>query len=150
MDRYRNRSRRMVTCSPQRVEPQKTSAADAMTLRNRKAARSKDLVDAILSLDTHTDPAVQQQVVDWIRECYVERYGGDLIGLMAHCYLGGDFVDHRIDASLHIIEHFTESNPAPAPFHMARPLARATAYAFIELYSDGLMVPVRHDGTQAV
>ncbi|HRY08912.1 MAG TPA: hypothetical protein P5544_03005 [Candidatus Nanopelagicales bacterium] len=150
MDRYRSRTRRMVTDSTQQVESQTTSAAEAMTLRNRKAPRSKELVDAILSLDTQTDPAVQQQVVDWIRECYVERYGGDLVGLMAHCYLGGDFVDHRIDASLHIIEHFTESNPAPAPFHMARPLARSTAYAFIELYSDGSMVPVRHDGTQAV
>ena len=64
MDRYRNRSRRMVTDSLQRVEPQTTSAADAMTLRNRRAARSKELVDAILSLDTHTDPAVQQQVVE--------------------------------------------------------------------------------------
>lgn len=140
----------MVTDHAQRVESRTLTAADAITLRSRRVPRSKQLVDAVLSLDAHTDPATSQRVIDWVRECYVERGGGELVGLMAHCYLGGDFIDHRVDMSLRIIEHFTEANPAPAPFHSARPLARSSAYAYIELYSDGSMVPVRHDGTQAV
>lgn len=150
MDRSVNRTRRIVTGAAQRVEAPVVTARDAVTKRNRQRSRSQEMIDAVLRIDTTTDPAVRQEVLDWIRECYVEREGGDLVGLMAHCFLGGDFVDHRLDMTLRIAEHFTESAPPPPPFHACRPLARSTAYAYIELYSDGSIVPIRHDGTQAV
>lgn len=150
MDRYADRRRQVTIGSNRTTEGQRVTAGDTLQQRNRVRPRSKELIDAILRIDTTTDPAVRQQVVDWIREAYVEREGGDLIGLMAHCYLGGDFVDHRLDMSLRIAEHFTESVTPAAPFHLARPLARSTAYAYIELYSDGSIVPIRPDGTQAI
>lgn len=151
MDRSINRTRRqIITGTAQRVEGQVITASEALTRRNRQRSRSQEMIDAILRIDTTTDPAMRQEVLDWIRECYVEREGGEIIGLMARCFLGGDFVDHRLDMTLRIAEHFTEATPPPPPFHMCRPLARSTAYAYIELYADGTIVPIRHDGTQAV
>lgn len=149
MDRQTSRTRRTLL-GEQTRDPQIVPASEALRSRNRQRARPRELVDAVLSIDTTADPGLQQQLIDWVRERYVEREGGDLIGLMAHCYLGADYVDHRLDMSLRIAEHYTQSSPPPAPFHMARPLARSTAYAYIELYSDGSIVPIRPDGTQAV
>lgn len=120
------------------------------TLRNRAARRSAELVDAVSRLDTVTDPAVQKELADWINAMYEERGGGDLVGLFGHCYLGGDFVDHEMDLTGGILRHFKSTEPPPPAYVGARPLARSQAYLYIEVYSDGSIVPIRHDGSSAI
>lgn len=119
-------------------------------VRNRAARRSAELVDAVARLDTVTDPAVQKELADWINALYEERGGGTLVGLFGHCYLGGDFVDHEMDLTGGILRHFKSTEPPPPVYAGARPLARSEAYLFIEVYTDGAIVPIRHDGSSAI
>lgn len=126
------------------------SAADSLMMRKRNVRRSADLVRAITQVDVTTDPAAQRELMEWIEGAYADRGGGVLIGLFSHCYLGHPYVDHRLDISGRIITHFTASDTVPPGFDLARPLARSTAYAFIEVYGDGQVVPVRNDGTSAI
>lgn len=119
-------------------------------LRNRGARRSADLLDAVSRLDTVTDPRVQKELADWINALYQERDGGELIGLFGHCYLGGTYVDHEMDLLGSILRHFKSTEPPPPAYTAARPLARSEAYLFIEVYSDGSIVPIRHDGSSAI
>lgn len=119
--------------------------------RNRRAIRSQDLVEAVRSLDTATDPAVAQAIMQWINDEYESRQGGALIGLFSRCYLGAPYVDHRLDLSGgYILEHFTREQNPPGPFQAARPFARSDAYIFIEVYDDGSVVPVRADGRPVI
>lgn len=128
-------------------------AGDVVTpyaLQNRRKARSRELMDAAQKLDMTTDPQVRRELGEWIAKLYEERGGGQPIGLFAHCYLGAPYIDHRLDLAGSIITHFTPQEPVPPAYAMARPLARSTAYLFIEVYEDGQVVPVRDDGTSAV
>ena len=135
------------------VQPQKVAsraATSAYTLRKRQARRSADLVDAISRLDTVTDPQVQKDLADWINAMYDERDGGPVLGLFGHCYLGHPYVDHQMDLTGNITRHFTAADVPPPAFVLARPLARSTAYLYIEVYEDGQDVPVRPDGSSAI
>lgn len=115
--------------------------------RNRRAVRSAELVEAVQRLDTTTDPATTQAILQWIRDEYEERQGGALLGLFSRCYLGAPYVDHRLDLNgLMIVEHYTRDQNPPGPFSAARPFARNDAYIFTEVYEDGTVIPVRADG----
>jgi hypothetical protein len=46
-----------------------------------------------------------------------------------------------------IVRHFTPAEPMPDPYSSARMTARSGGYAYIEVYSDGLILPVLEDGT---
>ena len=119
--------------------------------RNRRVSRAPELLEAVQRLDTSTDPATALAIMKWISEEYESRQGGILLGLFGKCYLGGDFVDHRMDlAGGYILEHFTHAQTPPMPFQAARPYARSSAYAFVEVYDDGAIVPVRPDGRPVV
>ena len=151
-----NRTRRRLnepvkanTVAPQAV----TSAApglSALERGNRARRRSQELLDAFERLDTTLDPAARQQIVDWVQEQYEQRNGGQLLGLFGKCYLGHPFVDHVMDMSGHILEHFKSEDAVPIGFGPARPLIRSEAYIFVEVYSDGQVIPVRRDGSSAV
>jgi hypothetical protein len=117
---------------------------------NRSRRRSRELLDAIARLDTTFDPAARQQIVDWVQEHYDARNGGQLLGLFGKCYLGPSYLDHMMDMSGHILEHFKPEDAVPPGFAPARPLVRSEAYLFVEVYSDGQVVPVRGDGSSAV
>lgn len=119
-------------------------------MKNRSKRRSAELLEAIAQIDTITDPATQGELAAWINERYEERGGGTLVGLFGHCYLGDPYIDHRMDISGNIIQHFKPADSVPGPFAAARPLARSTAYLFIEIYDDGQVVPVRPDGSSAI
>ena len=43
--------------------------------------------------------------------------------------------------------HFAPAEPMPEPFGAARMLARSGGYAYVEVYGDGLILPVLDDGT---
>ncbi|QGF23378.1 hypothetical protein [Raineyella fluvialis] len=133
--------------------PSQTVAArttSAHVMKNREQRRSAELLEAIAQIDTITDPVTQAELAGWIQERYEERGGGTLIGLFGHCYLGHPYVDHRMDVAGNITQHFKMADAVPGPFAAARPLARSSAYLFIEIYDDGQVVPVRPDGSSAI
>ncbi|MET0932005.1 MAG: hypothetical protein ABWX74_20990 [Aeromicrobium sp.] len=126
-------------------------AATRSVLRNRGIVRSAELVDAVQRLDTTTDPATAEAIMQWINDEYESRSGGQIIGLFGRCYLGHPFVDHRIDlAGAFILQHFTRDETPPGPYGAARPFARNTAYTFIEVYDDGSVIPIRADGRPVI
>lgn len=133
--------------------PSQTVAArttSPQVMKNRSKRRSAELLEAIAQIDTITDPATQGELAAWINERYEERDGGTLVGLFGHCYLGDPYIDHRMDIAGNITQHFKPADGVPGPFAAARPLARSTAYLFIEIYDDGQVVPVRPDGSSAI
>lgn len=121
--------------------------SQAYVIGNRKKPRSKALLQAIQSLDTSTDTAVSRDLVDQIAAEYAERNGGLILGLFSKCHLGPPFVDHRLSLGETILEHYRRDDLVPEPFSKARNLAQSGMYSYIEVYSDGEIVPVRPDGT---
>jgi hypothetical protein len=122
-------------------------AATRSVSRNRKHIRTDELLDAVRSLDTTTDPAVMQAIIDVINEEYEQRQVGRIVGLFSRCYLGAPYVDHRLDlAGTMILEHYERTSAPPPPFSTARPVVRNDAYLYVEVYDDGSIVPVRGDG----
>lgn len=149
-----NRFRRVqapVAMTREQLTPQQqVGAASGLTVHqriNRQKSRSMDLLNAVRQLDTVADPTVYHQIMQWIRADYEARQGGTIMGLFAQCYLGAPYVDHRLDLTGAICEHFVPGDPVPMPYAQARGLAQSGAYAHIELYSDGAMVPILPDGT---
>lgn len=124
----------------------RTTVAESFRRRQRAQPRSKQLLEAVAALDTQMSPAVRQQVMAWIDQEYADRQGGQLIGLFGRCYLGPPFVDHQVSLAGLILEHFRPEDRVPGPFGRARVLVRNLAYQFIEIYSDGEIVPIRSDG----
>jgi hypothetical protein len=115
--------------------------------KNRKKQRSADLIEAVRQIDVQADPAMKQAIMDWVQAEYDSRGGGILVGLFSKCYLGHPYVDHKMDIAGTIIEHYRLDQNVPPPFAGARSLAASGAYAFIEVYADGEVIPVRNDGT---
>lgn len=116
-------------------------------LAARKGARSSAILQAVQKIDTAPSPAAQAEIVRWLTEAYETRGAGVLLGLFGHCYLGHPHVDHMIALDGSILTHYTAAQSVPPPFLPARPLATSTAYAYIEVYADGSVIPVRPDGT---
>ncbi|MFC0313984.1 hypothetical protein ACFQNE_05760 [Gordonia phosphorivorans] len=114
---------------------------------NRQKRRSMELLNAVRQLDVVADPSAYQQIMNWIRADYEARQGGTIMGLFAQCFLGAPYVDHRLDLMGSICEHFSRGDSVPMPYAQARGLAQSGAYAHIELYTDGAMVPILPDGT---
>jgi hypothetical protein len=113
----------------------------------QRKPRHAGIFQAIQALDAQLDEATRREVAKWIGEQYVAEYGSELLGMVAQCYLGPPYVDHRLDLFGGIIEHYAVSDPMPAPYDAARMLARSGSYAFVEVHSDGRIVPVHDDGS---
>ena len=150
-----NRGRRRLNESPLApvsVEPQTAAPASLPpnVIHNRSRRRSQEIRDAVARLDTCTDDQTRLEVLEWVGGLYELREGGTLLGLFGRCYLGAPYVDHLMDLTGSIITHYTPSDTLPPAFGPARPLARSAAYLFVEVYSDGQVVPIRADGSTAV
>lgn len=115
--------------------------------RNRGLPRSRELLDALSKLDVTTDDRSRQAVLKFVGDLYSEAGGGVPIGLFAKCWLGTPYLDHIVDLGGSIVRHFKHNETVPSVYAAARPLARNDAYAFIEVYSDGTVIPVRSDGS---
>ncbi|WP_329563077.1 hypothetical protein OG711_36515 [Streptomyces uncialis] len=109
--------------------------------------RSRLLRDAMAALDSGIDEAQARRVIDGIRQEYASAHGGVPLGFLAHCYLGPPFVDHQLDLDHAVVRHFAPADTVPEPYAAARMLARSEAYAYIEIHSDGLAIPVLKDGS---
>lgn len=133
-----------------RIAPQtvaREATVSPYAARQRREARQKELVDAVLQLDTKTDERARRELMDFVGSLYDAGGGGVPIGLFGKCYLGGSYLDHIVDFSGDIVEHFTHLQKVPDEYAAARPLARNDAYVFIEVYSDGQVIPIRADGS---
>lgn len=114
---------------------------------NRLRPRSADLLNAVRQLDATTDQHAYREIMQWVCSEYEARQGGTIMGLFAECYLGPPYVDHRLDLLGTICEHYAPADPVPMPYAQARGLAQSGAYAHVELYTDGAMVPILPDGS---
>ena len=123
-----------------------TQQVTAQVARARRTRRPLELVNAIRQMDTQTDPAAITQWLAWINEQYQVSDCGLLLGLFSHCYLGERYIDHLLDMSQNILVHYNPESTVPPGFEPARPLARSTAYAYIEVYTDGTVIPIYKDG----
>lgn len=121
--------------------------ATHLELRNRQVVRRPELLEAIRNLDASQDLKYQESLIEWIRDAYEQRYSGVLFALFARCYLGADFIDHQTTLAGSIVEHYSSQESVPAIFAKARSLAANPHYLYVEIYSDGEVIPVRHDGS---
>jgi len=133
--------------------PQKTVTAapiDPALMLARRFTRSADLMDAVQQVDTAPSAVAQSEIVQWIEQVYAYQGTGILVGMFSHCYLGAPYVDHVLTLAGSIVQHYTSSDAVPVEYQAARPLAISEQYAFIEIYADGIVIPIRHDGTAAL
>jgi hypothetical protein len=152
---FRQRSRQVgavPTTQQQQSGDQRSQlqAANSPRLKSRefRKTRGVEIVDAVARMDVVIDDAVRRQLADRIAASYVNEHGGAFpLGFLATCHLGPPFVDHRLSLLESIVEHYGPSDKVPPLFEAARPLVRSGAYLFVEIYSDGQLVPVRLDGT---
>lgn len=129
--------------------PPRTAGAPGpdVTRRELYRPRPKELRDALHRLDAGLDETARRALAEWIREQYTTTYGAVPLGFVARCYLGPPYVDHQLNLFHVIVRHFAPAEPMPDPYSSARMLARSGGYAYIEVYSDGLLLPVLDDGT---
>lgn len=118
--------------------------------RRRRQARDPGLLEAVKRLDAEPSREAQLKILNWLQQEYDARGGGPLIGLFSRCYLGAPYVDHMLNLLGQICEHYSMNESPQGPYVGARALARNLAYAYVEVYADGAVIPVRIDGTQAI
>lgn len=135
------------TAGPRRTVGTSGPAPAAPLRRERLAPRPQALRDAVGRLDAGLDEQTRRQLAEWIGEEYRANYGEIPLGFLARCYLGPPYVDHQLDLFHVIVRHFAPSDQVPDPFSGARMLVRSGGYAFVEVYSGGLLLPVLDDGT---
>ncbi|HEV2638112.1 MAG TPA: hypothetical protein VGX23_23385 [Actinocrinis sp.] len=125
-----------------------TASPPRLNSREFRKARTQVLADTVARLDAAVDEQTRRQLAEWIAGHYAVEYGGAIpLGFLATCYLGPPYVDHRLSLLETIVEHYGPSDPVPEPFAQARSLVRSGAYRYVEIYSDGQLVPVLKDGS---
>jgi hypothetical protein len=112
--------------------------------------RSAKYVKLFSSLDTKSLTDVQgwNELMDAVKEEFGTAELASLpIGIVSKCFLGEQYEVHILDLSAsHIIKHFKIAESMPTDFEKARALAMHNSYAFIEVYTDKLVL-IREDGT---
>lgn len=127
------------------------TAAQRQSARDLRRPRSAELLAAVRKLDSGLDEQACHALAEQISGLYAKDFAGGVpIGLLATCYLGAPYVDHRLNLVELIVEHYSPTSSVPDPYAAARPLVRSGAYAYVEVYSDGLVVPVLPDGSPVV
>ncbi len=138
------RPRRIVRPAQQGLGPQpglgaqRASApanpAPGVVRRELYTPRSRKLLDAVGRLDAGLDEQACRSLAEWLREQYTTAYGSVPLGYVARCYLGPPYVDHQLSLLGVIVRHFSAC-------------LLYTCYACVEVYDDGLILPVLDDGT---
>lgn len=114
---------------------------------DRLKDRSRELLEAVSGFDAGLDDAARRRLADWIREHYESEHPGAPVGFLARCHLGPPYVDHVLDLFGAIVTHYTPRDTLPDPYGGARMLVRNPGYAYVEVYSDGLVLPVLAGGS---
>lgn len=129
------------------VPPDTVANTDRSALALRMRLRSQQVMQTMTVVDAQVDQVAKVELMQWIRDEYAQTYGGMIIGTFARCYLGPPYVDHKLDLLGSILEHYGPNDDPGQPYSNARGLVRSGAYAFVEIYSDGQIVPILPDGT---
>ncbi|MGW6690606.1 hypothetical protein [Streptomyces sp. NPDC054961] len=108
--------------------------------------RHAGLFEALHRLDAGLSPEALRELTEWIREEYRNEYGDFPVGWIAVCGLGPPYVDHRLDLTMAVLQHYTPADLPPEPYARARTLIRTGAYPLVEVYASGALVPVPPDG----
>ena len=112
--------------------------------------RSAKYLELFSSLDTKSLSDVQgwKQLMEAVYEEFGTAELENLpLGIVSKCFLGESYEVHILDLSgSQIIAHFKAGEAMPNDFEKARTLAMHNAYAFVEVYSDKLVL-VRADGS---
>lgn len=143
------RPRRVVRTGPA-TGPARTTGPQTPATRPTKdlyRTRPAEMLDAVRRLDASLGEKALRQTVEWLREQYSTESGTVLLGFVAKCHLGRPYVDHQVGLDGAILRHFAPGEAMPEPFNGARMLARSGAYAYIEVYDKGLVLPIMGDGT---
>lgn len=134
----RQKQRLNVRASSKRA--QKMSAAEMERLLRKK--RSKRYMDAAKGLDAGGHALNQQQVENLINNLKDELGKIDenlpsyLLGIVATCYLGGDYEVHTLDLTKRILVHLKKGQRLPGVLEKARGIAMRGGYAYIEVYDE--------------
>lgn len=123
-----------------------TAEAFPSPRRNRKRRRSQELVAAVQRLDTATDPQTRRELAAFIDSLYEAQDLSAPVALFSTCYLGSPYLDHVMALEGEILQHYVHTEKIPEAYVGARELARSRAYAFIEIYEDGSVIPIRESG----
>ncbi|MFV0407825.1 MAG: hypothetical protein ACK5LN_13560 [Propioniciclava sp.] len=122
-------------------------ASSRTTQRQRNRRRSTEFIVTVQKLDTATDPQSVHELMEFLDSLYqVEDLPDRPFALFGQCYLGHPYLDHVMTLEGGILEHFTNTEQIDPEYRAARGLARSGAYAYIELYRDGSVVPIRETG----
>jgi len=112
--------------------------------------RSAKYVKLLSSLDAKSSTDVQgwNQLMDAVKEEFGTAEIASLpLGIVGKCFLGEQYEVHIMDLSAsQIIKHFKIAEAMPMDFEKARALAMHNSYAFIEVYTDKLVL-IREDGS---
>lgn len=148
---FRQRQRQTAAQHQQSGEAQQrrlAGPAPRLGSREFRKSRGAALLESVARLDATLDDASRRQLAEQIAAGYVNDHGGALpLGFLAVCRLGPPYVDHRLSLLESILEHYGPTDHVPPLFADARPLVRSGAYLYVEIYSDGQLVPVRLDGS---
>ncbi|HSX99372.1 MAG TPA: hypothetical protein VLG91_18575 [Streptomyces sp.] len=131
---------------PDAVRSTTRQAPGPVGTRQLFAPRSPELLGRLRRLDAAVDDTAVQDIASWLHEQYAGRGAPVPVGFVAQCLLGSPYVDHRLGLDGRILGHCAAHDVMPSPFDAARMLARSGAYAFVEVYADGLVLPVLPDG----
>jgi hypothetical protein len=115
-------------------------------LEARRERRPVELVRVISQLDAYQQAAQLDSAAAWIAHQYTIQDLGHLIGLFQQCSLGPPLVDHQLDLASLNLEHFTTGSIPPGPYPAARLLAAGDGCLYVEVYADGRLIPIGHDG----
>lgn len=132
-----------------RIESPVSAVTQDYVRRKRRGPRSDTLLEAVRQLDVAGDPRSREELRSWLEQEYSSRGGGAVVGILAKCYLGHPYVDHRLDMVGGIVEHYRPADALPGNLDAARTLAQSPHYAFVEVYADGSVIPIRPDGSPA-
>ncbi|MFI8425891.1 hypothetical protein [Streptomyces sp. NPDC085479] len=108
--------------------------------------RHAGIFEALHRLDAGLAPDALRELTEWLREEYRSAYTDFPVGWIAVCGLGPPYVDHRLDLTMAILQHYTPAEVVPEPYARARMIVRTGAYPLVEVYASGALVPVRPDG----
>ncbi len=112
--------------------------------------RSEKYVKLFSSLDQKalTDVQGWKELMEAVQEEFGTAELASLpLGIVGKCFLGEQYEVHILDLSgSQIIKHFKIAEAMPMDFEKARALAMHNSYAFIEVYTDKLVL-IREDGS---
>ena len=122
-----------------------------LILRKKRSKRYMKIVE-ILDMDDGTCGADKlKKLTEEIKMEFlsVDLPGGEMIGIVAKCYLGHPYEVHTLDLLGNIVVHYKTGESLPDGMEKARRLAKSENYAFVEVYNDCLRA-INHDGIVSV